>query len=135
MSETLNRQQGGWIAAGALHGLIALAMEAFAAHGLEGRVSPEGLEWIDTGAHLEMFHGLTLIAVASLRAAGALGLWARAVRWGFFFGAGLFAGSLYVRAFTGWTAIAVLTPIGGALLILSWIGLLMFGARLWWWRA
>ncbi len=42
----------------------AVAAGAFGAHGLEGRVDPELLEVLETGARYQMFHALALLAVA-----------------------------------------------------------------------
>jgi len=81
-----------------------------------------------------MFHGLALLAMAGLSVGGWAAKWLGVAGWGFFLGAALFAGSLYLRAAAGFAAVAPVTPIGGALLILSWICLLICGVGLAWKR-
>jgi len=130
MPETGNRQDGLLIAAGALHGAIAVTVSAFAAHGLEGRLPPEGLGWVDTGARVQMLHALALLATAAISTRKGAIQWLRLAQWGFFLGAALFAGSLYLRAATDIAAVTLVTPVGGAILILSWVCLLIYGVRL-----
>ena len=85
---------------GSISAGLAVALGAFAAHGLRSRISPEALQTFETGARYHMYHALALLAVA----------WA-ATRWpggavtaaGWLFVAGtlLFSGSLYLLAVTG----------------------------------
>jgi uncharacterized membrane protein YgdD (TMEM256/DUF423 family) len=101
---------------------LAVALGAFAAHGLRARISPEALQTFETGARYHMYHALALLAVA----------WA-ATRWpggavtaaGWLFVAGtlLFSGSLYLLAVTGVRVLGAITPFGGLAFILGWLAL------------
>jgi uncharacterized membrane protein YgdD (TMEM256/DUF423 family) len=101
---------------------LAVALGAFAAHGLRSRISPEALQTFETGARYHMYHALALLVVA----------WA-ATRWpggavtaaGWLFVAGtlLFSGSLYLLAVTGMRVLGAITPFGGLAFILGWLAL------------
>jgi uncharacterized membrane protein YgdD (TMEM256/DUF423 family) len=107
---------------GAISAGLAVALGAFAAHGLRSRISPEALQTFETGARYHMYHALALLAVA----------WA-ATRWpggavtaaGWLFVAGtlLFSGSLYLLAVTGVRILGAITPFGGLAFILGWLAL------------
>jgi uncharacterized membrane protein YgdD (TMEM256/DUF423 family) len=115
-----------WIAAGAANGLVAVAMGAFAAHGLKNVISDEALGWVHTGAEYEMYHALALLGLAALgrHAAGRAGTVAGVA---FLAGVILFSGSLYLLAFTGWRGFAFVTPVGGTALLLGWAALAWHG--------
>ena len=53
-----------WLTTGAAGAFLSVAMGAFAAHGLEGRLGPEALDWIETGARYGLAHGVALLALA-----------------------------------------------------------------------
>lgn len=122
MSGTARR----FLALGALSAGIAVAAGAFGAHALRARIEPRLLEVFETGARYQMYHALALLAVAWLldRAAGT-----RAERpavvagWCFVAGTLLFAGSLYLMAFTGVRALGAVTPFGGVAFLAGWAGL------------
>ena len=107
---------------GSVSAALAVALGAFAAHGLRSRISPEALQTFETGARYHMYHALALLAVA----------WA-ATRWpggaitaaGWLFVAGtlLFSGSLYLLAVTGVRVLGAITPFGGLAFILGWLAL------------
>lgn len=93
-------------------GLTAVALGAFAAHGLKARLTPELLAVFETGARYQMYHALALFAAA----------WGWA-RWqhrlfgiagaSFVAGIVLFSGSLYLLALTDVRALGMVTPVGG----------------------
>lgn len=97
----------------------AVAAGAFGAHGLQGRVETRLLEAFETGARYQMFHALSLLALA----------WA-VTRWpdrklelgGWLLTTGtvIFSGSLYLMALTGARWFGAITPVGGVLLIVGW---------------
>ena len=91
-----------WLAAGAANGFLAVALGAFAAHGLKGRLDEQALGWIQTGVQYQMFHALALIAVAWLASRQEAQIWSlQLAGWGFLAGCVLFSGLLYVMALTG----------------------------------
>jgi uncharacterized membrane protein YgdD (TMEM256/DUF423 family) len=107
---------------GALSGALAVALGAFAAHGLRSRISAEALAAFETGARYHMYHALALLAVAwaVTRWPSA---WASAAGWFFVAGTVLFSGSLYLLAVTGVRALGAITPLGGLAFILGWLAL------------
>jgi len=107
---------------GALSAGLAVALGAFAAHGLRGRLSPEGLVTFETGARYHMYHALALLAVAWASARWPGGT-TSAAGWLFVAGTVLFSGSLYLLAVTGVRALGAITPFGGLAFIAGWIAL------------
>ncbi len=112
-----------WLAAGAINGLVAVAMGAFAAHGLGNRLPAEALDWVRTGSSYEMWHALALIGVALLASHGAVGRALGLAGWSFLAGCVLFSGSLYLLALTGWRGFAFVTPLGGVAFLIGWAAL------------
>jgi len=113
-----------WLGAGAANGLMAVAMGAFAAHGLKDRLSAEALGWMKTASDYQMWHGLVLLAIAAMARpapSGPLRLAAISLLLGIL----LFSGSLYLLALTDWRVLAAITPFGGAALLIGW-GLLLW---------
>jgi len=107
---------------GALMGGVGVAIGAFGAHGLRGRLSPEMLAVFETGVRYHMYHALALLATAALlpRIDG------RAVviaGWSFTAGIVLFSGSLYALALSGARALGAITPLGGLCLLAGWLAL------------
>jgi uncharacterized membrane protein YgdD (TMEM256/DUF423 family) len=111
---------------GAAAGFVAVALGAFAAHGLKARLDPQALGWIETGVRYQMWHALAMLAGAGLIAAQpgkgltvAVGAWA--------VGIVLFSGSLYLLALTGARAVAFVTPFGGVAFLAGWAAALWYG--------
>jgi uncharacterized membrane protein YgdD (TMEM256/DUF423 family) len=108
--------------AGALSALTAVALGAFAAHGLKGHLSAEMVGAFETGVRYQMYHALGLFAVA-----GAVARWpgAAALTAGWLFVAGtvLFSGSLYALSMSGLRWLGAITPIGGLAFVLGWVAL------------
>jgi len=104
---------------GALAGAVGVALGAFGAHALRGRVSPEMLAVFETGVRYQMYHALALVALAALepRLGGAL---VATAGWAFAVGIVLFSGSLYALALTGTTMFGIVTPFGGLAFLVGW---------------
>jgi uncharacterized membrane protein YgdD (TMEM256/DUF423 family) len=98
---------------------LAVALGAFAAHGLRNTLSAADLSTFEVGVRYQMYHALALLA-----AAGAAARWesGAAVTAGWFFAAGivLFSGSLYLLALTGPRWIGAITPLGGVAFLIGW---------------
>ena len=107
---------------GSVSAALAVALGAFAAHGLRGRVSPDMLTVFETGARYHMYHALALLAVAWITTRGAGGA-ATAAGWLFVAGTVLFCGSLYLLVATGQRWLGAVTPLGGAAFIAGWLSL------------
>jgi uncharacterized membrane protein YgdD (TMEM256/DUF423 family) len=125
---------GPWLVAAAVNGLMAIAMGAFAAHGLRSTLDADALGWIDTGSRYQMWHALVLLGVALLLLRAQPGRDRRllqVIAWCILVGTVLFAGSLYLLALTHSDAFAWVTPVGGIVLMLGWFGLVLLGVLRW----
>jgi uncharacterized membrane protein YgdD (TMEM256/DUF423 family) len=107
-----------WLFVGAVNGFLAVAAGAFAAHGLEARVTPRSLEIFQTGAHYHLAHAIALVAVSLVRGPG--GTFANLAGWLFTVGIVLFSGSLYFLVLADSTALVLLTPMGGVSFLAGW---------------
>lgn len=104
-----------WRAAG-VAGALGVALGAFGAHGLEGRIDdPHLLEVWETAARYHLVHALALAAVAAHPRAPARAGWA------FVLGIVLFSGSLYLMTLTGARWLGAITPLGGLSFIAGWL--------------
>lgn len=107
----------------ALSGFIAIAMGAFAAHGIS---DPQAKAWLQTGAQYEFMHTMATFACIAIINAG--GLRARLAPAFFLGGTVLFSGSLYAMAFGAPRIMGAITPIGGVMFLIGW-AILMLAAR------
>ncbi|OGK99866.1 MAG: hypothetical protein A3E31_04675 [Candidatus Rokubacteria bacterium RIFCSPHIGHO2_12_FULL_73_22] len=107
---------------GAVSAALAVALGAFAAHGLRGRVAPELLQTFETGARYHMYHALGLLAAAWAATRWPGGA-TTAAGWLFVAGTVLFAGSLYLLVLTGQRWLGAVTPLGGAAFVAGWLAL------------
>ena len=118
-----------WIlTAAAVNGLIAVAMGAYAAHGLATVLDAGRLGWLETAARYQMWHALALLGLAALMRPRDLARPALEVAaWAFLAGIVMFSGSLFILALTGWRGVAWVTPIGGAAYLVGWAALIWHG--------
>ena len=116
-----------WLTLGAVWGLLTVALGAFGAHGLRGRVADDLLVTWGTGADYLGMHALALLAcgLLALHIPGSRLIGAAA--WCFVVGSLLFSGSLFALVLTGMRGLGAVTPFGGTLLIAGW-ALLALGA-------
>lgn len=107
---------------------IAVALGAFAAHGLKEILTEKSLQIWETGTKYQMYHALALLLVAlfifqkeipptSLIVAG----------YAFIIGIVIFSGSLYALSLTDLKILGAITPIGGIGFLIGW-GCLVFTA-------
>jgi len=125
---------GPWLVAAAANGLMAIAMGAFATHGLRSALDADALGWLDTASRYQMWHALVLFGVALLlmrTRAGRQRQLMQAIAWMFLVGIVLFAGSLYLLALTHVPTFAWVTPFGGVILMAGWFGLIPLGVLRW----
>ena len=106
--------------AGSLLAFLAVALGAFAAHGLKGRLAPDMLTIFETAVRYHMYHALALLAVAW---AGSHWPESRVqyAGWAFIFGIFVFSGSLYLLSTTGVRWLGAITPIGGLGFLIGWL--------------
>lgn len=110
-----------FIIIGAINAFLAVALGAFGAHGLEGRVEQKYLEIWKTGVTYQMFHATGLLIVGVLLGrlpANALLSWSG---WMMLIGIVLFSGSLYVMTLTKISILGAITPLGGLSFLAAWI--------------
>ena len=104
---------------GAVAAFLGVALGAFGAHGLRGRLSPEMLAVFQTGVQYHMYHALALILTSVIM--GRMSGWlVQTAGWCFTAGLVLFSGSLYLLAVTGVTILGAVTPIGGLAFLAGW---------------
>ena len=144
MSRASNRMINRIIACGAISAALAVAIGAFGAHALEGRVSADMLANYETGARYHFYHSLGIIGVGMLAllrtTSGGTGIdtdtdaqrsgAATRLRWSaalMLAGIVLFSGSLYTMALTDMRWLGAVTPFGGVSFLAAW-GLLAWGA-------
>lgn len=115
----MNQQARVFLTIGGISGLLAVALGAFGAHGLENKLTANLLETYSTGNVYHFYHTFALLAVgfAAYRTKGRLLMASGSC---FIAGTLLFSGSLYVLAITGIGVLGAITPIGGVLLIVGW---------------
>ena len=107
---------------GCVSAAVAVALGAFAAHGLRSRLVPDMLLVFEIGVRYQMYHALALLGVALAHARWPTTGVALA-GWLFLAGTLVFSGSLYVLAVTGHRWLGAITPLGGAAFIAGWIAL------------
>lgn len=108
---------------GTLLGLLAILFGAFGAHSLEKLINPDAITTFEVGVRYQMYHALFLLI---------LGIWdelgkreKKVIFILILSGVLLFSFSIYLLAINSlfifeFKKIAILTPIGGSLLILGW---------------
>jgi uncharacterized membrane protein YgdD (TMEM256/DUF423 family) len=112
-----------WMTIGALLGLAAVAMAAYASHGLPADRASLAM----TGASLGAWHGLALLGTGLLadRRRGRLVHLAAGC---FAAGTAMFCGGVFLRALSD-VSLGFVTPLGGITLLVGW-GLLAVAALL-----
>lgn len=110
-----------WIFLGCVWAAIGVVLGAFGAHALEETLAASGkLETWETGVRYQLFHALALIAFGVFRE--------RAPGKDFpapflFLGSALFSLSIYALCFDFMKGVmGPLTPLGGLLMIVGWLG-------------
>jgi uncharacterized membrane protein YgdD (TMEM256/DUF423 family) len=119
------------LAVSAINGFLAVALGAFGAHGLRGKLAsaPDGgkrIEWWQTGASYQLAHALAS-GLAALLAKDIPGSAPTFAVWAFSTGCVLFSGSLYVMGVTGIRKLGAITPLGGLAFLIGW-GCLLWAA-------
>jgi len=107
----------------AINGFLSVALGAFAAHGLSGRLSEQLLNTFQTAVQYHMYHALALLGVGVLSlhypASGLL----RASGLLLLAGILVFSGSLYILSLSGIRWLGAITPIGGLAFLAGWAAL------------
>ncbi|MBS2970916.1 DUF423 domain-containing protein [Metabacillus sp. KIGAM252] len=105
----------------AVNAFLAVALGAFGAHGLEGKIPEKYIAIWEKAVTYQMFHAGGLFVAAFLAdkiSQAGLVTWAG---WIMFAGIILFSGSLYVLAVTQISVLGAITPLGGLCFLASWV--------------
>lgn len=119
-----------WTAIGAWSLALAVAIGAFGAHVLRGRLDDYSISVYERAVFYHFVHALGILIVAALASAGVLRQ--RASVWVcrlLAIGIVLFSGSLYALALTGNKMLGAITPFGGVSFISAWVALAITAAR------
>ncbi|WP_096202993.1 DUF423 domain-containing protein [Bacillus sp. FJAT-45350] len=109
-----------FLAIGSISAALAVALGAFGAHGLEGKLTERYMEIYQTGVQYHMIHSLGLILVGIISAKILNSKLINVAGWCLFGGIIIFSGSLYILSMTGFTMLGMITPIGGVLFVAGW---------------
>ena len=110
----------GYIAIASLFAALAILYGAFGSHALKERLSAQSLEVYDIATRYLMFHALGIFLIALLgfqlpKESLEIPVIMMIV------GTSIFSGSLYLIAMLDFKKLGMVTPIGGLLLIVSWL--------------
>lgn len=117
-----------FIVLAALFGMISVILGAFGAHYLQDKWTVESLKSFETGVRYQLFHAILLLVLgfqwnfeSSLEKIIGIGL---------SIGIILFSFSIYGLCYSSnrgkkWKILGPITPLGGLLLILAWLGIIV----------
>ena len=105
-----------WLIISAVSGFTAVAIGAFGAHGLKGKLSAEMIEVYKTGVLYHLIHSVVLLGLS-------LNTLIKAKLPSIFilFGIILFSFSLYIYSTSGIRFFAMITPVGGFCFLIGWL--------------
>ena len=110
----------GYIIIASLFAALAILFGAFGSHALKERLSAQSLEVYDIATRYLMFHALSIFLIALL----GFQLPKESLEIPVIMmigGTSIFSGSLYLIAMLDFKKLGMVTPIGGLLLIVSWL--------------
>ncbi|MFD0963674.1 DUF423 domain-containing protein [Pseudofulvibacter geojedonensis] len=117
----------------AIMAVVAIVLGAFGAHKLKALLSVESLQAFETGVRYQMYHVFLLLFLGGYNM---LSIKSKKVLYNLTcIGVLLFSGSIYLlstQKITGidFSSIGFITPIGGMVLIVTWLYLLRFFLKL-----
>ncbi|WP_152554914.1 DUF423 domain-containing protein [Serratia sp. DD3] len=113
----------------AISGFVFVALGAFGAHVLSGKLEVNEMAWIHTGLEYQGFHTLAILAlaVAMQRQFSRWFAWSGAL---LALGTVLFSGSLYALALSPLKIWVYITPVGGMCFLIGWVLMLIGALRL-----
>ena len=106
-----------------LLGAAGVAAGAFGAHALQASTPPERIDIWETAAQYHLIHAAVILSLA-LHSQQNDSRWILPIS-GFAVGVLLFSFSLYALVLTDITQLAMITPVGGLLLMLSWLAVVV----------
>lgn len=102
-------------------GVSAVALGAFGAHALRGRIDVDALAVWRTAVDYQMWHALALLALASLSTTSSLSRVSAVAVISFTCGIVIFSGSLFALALGAPRWLGAITPLGGLAFLLGWL--------------
>lgn len=116
------------LVAGAILGILGIVLGAFGAHGLEKLVDADAVNTFETGVRYQIYHAFFLLIVGGTSFVDLKTK--KIVFYLVIIGVLFFSGSIYGLATNelssfDFKTIAMITPVGGLLLILSWVMVLI----------
>lgn len=113
---------------GSILGILGIILGAFAAHGLAKLVNVEAIKSFETGVRYQIYHAFLLLILGSTTFVSLKSK--KTIFYLVLIGLIFFSGSIYGLATNELSAfdfktIALITPIGGTLLIAAWIVMLI----------
>jgi len=111
-----------------LLGMLAVVLGAFASHGLEKMVDAAAIDSFKTGVRYQMYHAIFLLFVGSSNDVSEKSK--KTIFYLVLIGVLFFSGSIYGLATNDYSGfnfktIALITPVGGLLLISAWLVMLI----------
>ena len=111
------------IKTGAILGAIGVSLGAFGAHALKAFLEASGrMDTYETAVKYLFYHALAIILIAIIQEKYS-NKWLKYAGNGMIAGVIVFSGSVFTICFTGIKAFGAVAPIGGTLMILSWLSL------------
>jgi len=114
-----------WLVVGALAGLVAVGLSAWAAHGLAGRLDAARMESVRSALTMQGWHALALLAAGFMAERT---VWAHGAGALFAVGMAMFCGAVWWGALGG-ASLGRVAPVGGTLLMLGWAVLAVAALR------
>ena len=114
---------------GSISAGVAVALGAFGAHVLKGRLTTAMLANFETGVRYQMYHALALLTVAWAITRWSASSLPAAAGWFFVAGTLLFSASLYLLVPTGARWLGAITPVGGVCFVVGWLCLVLAAWR------
>ena len=113
---------------GSILGILGIILGAFAAHGLEKLVDADAIKTFETGVRYQLYHAFFLLILGSSSIVSFKTK--KIIFYLVLFGVLFFSGSIYGLATNSLSSfdfktIALITPIGGLLLIVAWTVMLI----------
>ena len=109
-----------WVRLGAVLMFVGVALGAFGAHALRGRLAPDMVQVFETGVRYHFYHSLALFVVGWLAETHS-SQWIAGAGIAFTLGVFVFSGSLYVLSLSGVKWWGAVTPVGGLAFLIGWL--------------
>lgn len=113
---------------GAILGILGIVLGAFAAHGLEKLLDANAIKTFETGVRYQIYHAFFLLIIGSTSFVSLK--MKKPMFYLVLFGVIFFSGTIYGLATNSLSSfdfktVALITPIGGLLLIVAWVLMLV----------